>query len=222
MTNFQAGVVAADVEGTLTGGVMWKAIDRFMISHGCQSERDGFIRQNRWGALKYRLGLGDRQAFRNNWIIAQARLLQGFSAEEMDMLANWVIEHDFWPKRRQAVIDEVLNWQSQGATLVLASGLYQPIVTAFARCMGRDILAIGTQLAFTSEGFSGEFSGPICNGKEKALRVADLIRDQPLLAAYGDSLSDVPMLSLSRQPVAVFPEKTLLKHAQAQGWRVIL
>ena len=81
--------------------------------------------------------------------------------------------------------------------------------------------AVGTPLEFENGTFTGRFAGPVSNGEEKKIRVVEIVEDQDVWAAYGDSLSDVPMLELSQLPVAVAPEPELLKFAQEHNWRVL-
>jgi HAD superfamily hydrolase (TIGR01490 family) len=38
---------------------------------------------------------------------------------------------------------------------------------------------------------------------------------------YSDSLNDLPLLSLVKNPVAVDPDDTLRAHAKTHGWRII-
>ncbi len=214
--------VVSDVEGTLTAGVMWQAISAYLRSTGREAEDKRFLRRNLWGVLRYRLGWIDREAFKNRWITSQAQLLAGSSQEEIEALAEWVMETSFWPARRQEVLDELAGYQAQGAQVVLASGLYQPIVAAFATRLGLPALqAIGTPLGFVEGVFSGEFAGPICNGEEKARQVRAYVGEGKILAAYGDSLSDVYLLEMSEMPVAVDPEPELAAEAQRRGWRIL-
>ena len=38
---------------------------------------------------------------------------------------------------------------------------------------------------------------------------------------YSDSLNDLPLMSIVKNPVAANPDETLLAHAQQKGWRII-
>ena len=40
--------------------------------------------------------------------------------------------------------------------------------------------------------------------------------------AVGDSDSDTPMLGSVEQPIAFNPNKTLFRHAEEQGWKIVL
>lgn len=221
MTNTDLFVVS-DVEGTLTAGVMWQAISAYLRSTGREAEDKRFLRRNLWGVLRYRLGWIDRPAFKKQFISSQARLLAGSSQAEMAALVEFVMEESFWPKRRQAVVAELSAHQAQGARVILASGLYLPLVEAFAARLGLPASqAIGTPLLFVEGVFSGEFGGPICNGEEKAHQVRAYVGEGKILAAYGDSLSDIYLLELSQEPVAVDPEEEFAVEARRRGWRIL-
>jgi len=42
-----------------------------------------------------------------------------------------------------------------------------------------------------------------------------------IVAAYGNTISDLPMLEMSEQPVAVYPDAKLRRVAERRGWRVM-
>lgn len=100
----------------------------------------------------------------------------------------------------------------------MVSGAYQPIVEAFARKI--EARAIGTQLIYEDRRLS-ELELPVNSYQRKAEKVSALFPSARIEAAYGDTLSDLPMLEMSKQPVAVYPDKKLLRVAEKQGWRVI-
>jgi len=233
VSNFTPDYIISDVEGTLTSGAMWKAIGGYLNEHVSNEIHRRFLRRNLPRVLLYRFGLVERSKFQNRWIADQALLLKGRTTAEMVELSQWIIEHDFWPKRRQPVIDELISWRAKSATIALASGLYQPIVEALADRLaalpvpGMDgelppVLALGTPLEYFEDRFTGRFAGPVCNGLEKASRVKALVGESSVLAAYGDSFSDIPMLELSQAPVLVFPDEELAEYGQQKGWRGIL
>ena len=45
--------------------------------------------------------------------------------------------------------------------------------------------------------------------------------DARIVAAYGDTLSDLPMMEMSEQPVAVYPDAKLRRVAEERGWRIV-
>ena len=199
---------------------MWQSIARFQRTHGFDGLRRRLIFTNLPDILAFRLGITDPQAFRIRWTEKQARLMAGWTAGQIEAMCESVIEHEFWPTRRISVLEELGRRQADGAQIVLASGMYQPMVERFASRLDFPATAIGTPLEFQEGRFTGRFISPVCNGKEKARRILETTAGAPVLAAYGDSLSDVPMLELSQQPVAVYPSKDLANYARQHGWQI--
>ena len=63
------------------------------------------------------------------------------------------------------------------------------------------------------------------NGDQKTLKVHEVLNDHQIdwenSFAYGDSFSDLPVLKLVGNPVAVKPEEKLRKLATERGWEII-
>lgn len=214
--------VATDLEGTLSGGEAWRGIGAYLKATGRGSEHQRFIAAHFVPALLARAGLTDVQKFKNQWLADQAVLFAGSTPTELDTLAAWVVENELWTKRRTAVIDELQKHHDAGYTIIIATGAYDPIAAAFARKLPFDgVIVAATPLAYSDGKFTGKFAAPIGVDALKAQRVKQLVGDGELVAAYGDTAPDVPMLELSRDPVAVSPDKTLAKIAADRGWRIL-
>jgi HAD superfamily phosphoserine phosphatase-like hydrolase len=118
------------------------------------------------------------------------------------------------------VIDELDQYRTDGARIIVASGTYQPVAEAFASRIGAE--AIGTPIAFDEDGrATGELGGALTTGEAKVNLVSAALRGDTLIAAYGDTEGDIPMLSLAQRPVATYPDAALRAKAVASGWRVI-
>ena len=123
-----------------------------------------------------------------------------------------------WPKCRQDVLLEIEKKRLTGVQVVVVSGAYQPIVEAFARKM--DARAIGTQLVY-EDGKLNSIELPVNSYQHKAEKVRTRYPDARIVAAYGDTLSDLPMLEMSDMQVVVYPDAKLLRVAKERGWRII-
>ncbi|MBL8045069.1 MAG: HAD-IB family phosphatase [Anaerolineales bacterium] len=214
-------IIFLDLEGTLSAGEMWRGVGRYLQAHGQGAAYRQFFITHLPGVWLGRLGLVDKQTMRARWLDGLTLTLKGKTAAEIETLSEWVVEHELWPQRRQAVLDEIIWHQQAGAQVVLASGAYLSVLTAFARRLGNSVEVIGTPLEFIAERATGKFAGPHCVGAEKTARVRHRAASAEVLAAYGDTLGDAEMLALSRQPVAVAPDKELARLAQQRGWRVM-
>jgi HAD superfamily phosphoserine phosphatase-like hydrolase len=217
-----SGYVVADVEGTLTSGVMWEGIAQYLTTHQQALKHYRFLLANLPGMMAYKFGLVNRQNFKVAWVERQAKSLAGFTENEMNSLCKSVVENVLFPNRFENMTVELREWHARGATIILATGLFQPMTRAFADSFDFKIdHAVGTPLDMENGIFTGKFTSPVCNGYEKARRVKQIIGESELLTVYSDSISDLPLFELGKKCVAVFPEKELEEYALSQGWRVI-
>lgn len=214
-------LVFSDLEGTLSAGEMWRGVGRYLQAHGQSAAYRRFFLTHLPGVWFSRLGLVDKQTMRARWLDGLTLVLKGKTAVEIETLSEWVVEHELWPQRRPTVIEELMRHQQAGAHVVLASGAYLSVLEAFARRLGAGVEVIGTPLEFMDERATGKFAGPHCVGAEKTARVRQRAGSAEIVAAYGDTLGDAEMLRLSRQPVAVAPDKALARLAEKHGWRVM-
>jgi len=212
-------IVASDLEGTITAGATWKGIGRYFQTHGRATAYRFFFWSRFSLAPLVKLGLLDEQAFRNRWIADLPQLLRNWALADIQDLAEWVVEHELWPKRRVAIVSELEQHQREGRRVVLASATYQPVLDVFARRI--NAVALGTPLEIIAGQATGRLGGEINAGARKAAQLGAFLQNNTLHTAYGDTLPDVPMLKLSTNPVVVHPDAQLLNIAQAKGWRIV-
>jgi HAD superfamily phosphoserine phosphatase-like hydrolase len=213
-------IVASDLEGTLTTGETWRGLGRYLRARGHGRAYAFFFVLRLPAALAAKAGLVDGAAFRDRWMRDLPALFTGLTAEEWSRAAEWVVENELWPKRREPVVEELRRHQAEGRRVVLASATYQPVLEAFARRIGAE--ALGTQLEMVGGRATGQIVAPINSGKAKAQRLQAWSGDDRLHAAYGDTPPDVFMLDLAEAAVVVHPGSALRKTASERGWRVLL
>jgi phosphoserine phosphatase len=141
-------------------------------------------------------------------------------------MGDWVTESYLWPARRQAAIDAVASavaaarQTNAAARLVLATGAYQPVGDAFGRRIGADVV-LGTPLVLREERATGKLGAQVQSGEAKAAAVRAIAGGGPVLAAFGDSVADIPLLRLATRGVAVAPDAALRREALARGWEIL-
>ena len=170
--------------------------------------------------LLYRLNLGNKQAFKNDWIAGILALLAGRDLAELQALGQRIVSDVLWPKRRVDVLEELVGHQAAGRQIVLVSGQFQPFLDAFVEKVGA-AAGMGTPGAWQDGRFSGKLDAPFTIGQRKADLLQEVLGNQQLYAAYGDTGPDAPMLSMSERPTAVYPDSQLLRTAREQGWRIM-
>lgn len=210
--------IVSDIEGTLTTGSSWRGLGAYYKANYSPLKYNLFFA--RWipRYLLVGLRLMSRRAAMFDWMEDEVRLFRGFSSTAFNRMAEWVVDEVMWPKRREGIIAELEARRQDGAELVVVSSAYQPIVDAFARRL--DAIPIGSPLAFESDRLVG-LQLPVNAYEYKAESIRTRLGDNPILAAYGDTISDLPMLEMSQEPVAVYPDDAMTQVAMDRGWRVI-
>ncbi|WP_169737086.1 haloacid dehalogenase-like hydrolase, partial [Deinococcus pimensis] len=130
--------VASDLEGTLTTGETWKGLLRFLRERGHGRAVSAFLALKLPGVALAGAGVLDREKVRQAWTADLPRLLRGTPEADVDALAEWVVERELWPGRRDDVLAELEAHRLAGHRVVLASGAYQPVLEAFARRIGAE------------------------------------------------------------------------------------
>jgi HAD superfamily hydrolase (TIGR01490 family) len=134
---------------------------------------------------------------------AIGRLAEDWFAERTASGVGFYIE-----STRQALIAH----RAAGATVVLVSGSFLPLLDPLAHAVGADAVLCTRPLV--AEGrYTGEVETPVIGvGKESAVR--RMLESRPDVDphdcwAYGDHVSDLPMLDLVGHPVAVGEDEEL-------------
>lgn len=214
-------VVASDLEGTLTTGETWRILGEFLKSHGRARPYNAFFYSRLPGFMLAKAGLINAQRFREAWFEGMTGLLKGMTREQIDALMAQIV-NEVWAARRVEVIAELERHRANGVRIIIASGTYQPAADAFAARIGVGAEAIATGLELDADGIAtGRLTGKVSTGEIKAARVRERLQGGALIAAYGDTEGDIPLLSMANQAVAVHPDARLREQAVKRGWRVI-
>ena len=85
---------------------------------------------------------------------------------------------------------------------------------------------IGTRGEVDNGVYTGRLAGPFCYGPGKAEAIADLAAERNINLAdswsYSDSMSDVPMMEIVGNAVAVNPDAQLSALARSRGWPIVV
>ncbi len=104
------------------------------------------------------------------------------------------------------------------------SGSFPAVLAPLAQRLGVDHL-LATTLESVGGRYTGEILPPQTIGAGKADAIAAFLRSKEAEAqdsyAYGDDISDLPMLEAVGHPTVVAGDCTLLAHAHRAGWPVL-
>jgi HAD superfamily phosphoserine phosphatase-like hydrolase len=212
-------LIVSDLEGTLTAGASWRGIRAYFQEFHSRWTYDRFLLGWLPRYLLIKVGLLNRKKAMDSWMKGEIKLLCGERPQAINMMAEWVVVNEMWPQRRVDVLAKLEDHRRKGAQIVIVSGAYQPIVEVFARRIG-DVKAIGSRLIYENGRLSG-LALPINSYQQKAENIRTFCGDEPVLAAYGDTISDLPMLEMSQQPTAVYPDDTLRRVAESRDWHIL-
>ena len=219
-------IVVTDMDGTLAEAETWRGILMWLAANHPSPEASRFVTVRLPRIALVKVLRRNREAFRARWMEEQARLLAGLPRSEIEAMGAWVADEYLWPTRREASVQAVqaaaarVRAANPEARLVLATGAYQPIADAFARRLGADV-ALGTPLEIRDGTATGGVLAATQTGAQKASAVRALAEGGEVVAAFGDTAADIPLLSLATRAVAVFPDAELRREAVARGWEIL-
>jgi len=221
-----SAVIVSDMDGTLTTAETWRGVLVWALQYRPSAAARRFVSVRLPLVLLAKLGVISKERFRARWLSDQATLLRGASADDLAAMGEWVVEHHLWPARRTEGINAVAAALSvaraadPSTQLLLATGGYQQVGDAFARRIGA-VAALGTPLELIEGRATGRLAAATQSGEQKAAAVRARAAGAPLLAAFGDTAADIPLLSLAQHAVAVAPDKQLRREALRRGWEIV-
>ena len=219
-------VVVSDMDGTLTMAETWRGILGWIRAQHPSPAARRFIVVRLPVVAMARMGLYDKESFRARWMRDLVRLLRGVSADRLTAMGEWVVERHLWPARRQVALESVKGALHDaqalhpGTVLMLATGAPQQVGDAFARRIGASA-ALGTPLELRDGVATGELAARMQSGEDKAAAIRARAAGGELLAAFGDSAADIPLLGLASRAVAIAPDRALRRAAIARGWEIL-
>lgn len=151
-----------------------------------------------------------------------AQMVAGWPVEEVQRITTETMHTVVTPAIYAEARELIAQHQAAGHDVIIISASAAILVEPIARELGVDTV-VATQL----EVEDGKLTGTITQylkGDAKAQAVkqfaADHGYDLDASYAYSDSATDIPMLELVGNPVAVNPDRALRKHAVSHGWEV--
>ena len=211
------------MDGTLTTAETWRGVHQWIRANYPSAAASRFITVRLPLVFLARSGLMNKERFRARWLKDQTKLLRGLPADQLAVMGEWVVEHLLWPARRVEAVTAVqaalaaARAVDPSAELVLATGGYQPIAAAFAKKLGATI-ALGTPFEVISGIATGNLAAPTQSGEEKARAALACADGGRIVAAFGDTAADIPLLKLAERAVAVAPDSQLSREAAHMGW----
>lgn len=174
-----------------------------------------------WLSLLYKLRIGDS----TKMIIRMLSWLDGLRKEDIDQLCVDVFSKHIMPKIRPEILETISEHRSNRGGIVLLSSASEPICSQVYNHLEMDDL-ICSRLESVNGILTGKTQGKLVYGKEKEKRLVDYCIEhgykQEDAYYYGDSYTDEYVMNAVGHPVAVDPDKKLLRTALKNYWTIIV
>ncbi|QUG41492.1 HAD-IB family hydrolase [Psychrobacillus sp. INOP01] len=148
---------------------------------------------------------------------------EGLTKQEMDVYfeeIKAVMQQDF----NQTVLERLKLHQKENVHILLVSGAYTQFLERVTEGLVFNQI-IGTDIFYKDDKVYTKNILTHVNGEQKTMKVHEALSGHKIdwenSFAYGDSFSDLPVLELVGNPVAVRPEEKLRSLANERGWEVM-
>ncbi len=221
MTGSPKRVAFFDVDNTILRGSSLFFLGRGMYQRGFFSKRDisAFVLAN----LRYRLtGTEDPkeiEKFQN----AACEFIGGHNVNEILIIGGEVYDEYVSPALWQGTIEIANQHLAQGEEVWLVTAAPEDMAHLIAQRLGFTG-AIGTKAEAINGTYTGKMIGKLLHGKEKAVAINSLARENGIdlthSYAYSDSHHDIPLLEAVGNPRAINPDTLLQIRAIRDGWPI--
>lgn len=206
-----------DLDRTIASAVSGNELTKRAYRKGLMSPGD-MIRAI-YLSLGYKLGIKDPKKIINEMV----GWVKGLPEEIIDQLCSEVFREVLQPSFFPQINNEIEYHKSHNGKLVVLSSSLIPICRYAAMYLNMDDI-VCSKLEVVDGIFTGRPERPLCFGEEKAVRLkeyCEINNFKPEVCwYYGDSFSDLAVLSAVGFPVCINPDKKLLQVGKRKGWRI--
>jgi HAD superfamily hydrolase (TIGR01490 family) len=217
-----------DLDGTLFTGHIWQGLSAHHRTFKTQRlQLCAYLSLHMPLWLLHRLGLVGRERSWAAWARHMPWMLAGLTLAQGQSVFDWIWVEYVRPRLRPDVVSRLRQHQEAGHAVYLVSGTMEPLLGRIAEGLGLAPASIaGTRIEVRAGHYSGRAIEPISMGRGKAERLALFLGRRPRIEmdhsfAYADSITDVSVLEMVGNPVAVYPDTDLAAVARQRGWSVL-
>ncbi|NOR34732.1 MAG: HAD-IB family hydrolase [Bacteroidales bacterium] len=208
-----------DLDHTILDGNSATHLVQEARKRGVMSERQ--YRHAVWLSILYKLDMGDP----TRMIKRMLTWLKGVEEADITALAQEIFDHIIKETIRPEILETIREHRAQKAKVVLLSSATTPICQPVTLYLELDEM-ICTRLESESGILTGHTHGKLVYGPEKKVRMLAYCHENnydPREAwYYGDSHTDKYVMEAVGFPVAVSPDKKLLRIANRNNWPILL
>lgn len=210
-------IVVSDLSGTLTTGSPVLGLVDWVRHHQSRLRADIYMASVIPSYFLAKWGVIDIQKFASRLMVNCLPLVKDATSQKVQEMAEWSVDTQLWPKRRQDVLARLARHKENGAQVFIASSIIEPTVQVFARRIGAGVIATPIEIK------NGRLTVPngLAAEKEKIRLVLDRLGVERVDMAYGDTWQDIPLLENAKKAVAVYPDRGLRSAAIEHGWEIL-
>ena len=187
--------------------------------------RDGFIRFSQVRRLpvdwiKYKLALPDEDFIENT-----VKKLSGLKKSEIEQISEICFEERIRANIFSGAERLIREKVKSGQKVIFATSSFDFIIKPLERFLGIEG-SIASRLEFSNDITTGNLVGNSLFGVKKKTAALIWMEQNKILpkdvSFYSDSYTDIPLLELCGNPVAVNPDRILARKAKKLGWQILL
>lgn len=153
--------------------------------------------------------------------------LLNFSKEKRDLVLDGIVKDHIYPKVRAGALKQIKFHQDRCDTVVIVTSTMDYLVEVVARYLNIEYY-LGAPMEQVNGKLTGKQAGIVPYQKDKITCVKKFAMQHNLslegMFGYGDSVNDIPMLSICEHKFAVNPNYKLLEHefikeCTVEDWR---
>jgi putative phosphoserine phosphatase/1-acylglycerol-3-phosphate O-acyltransferase len=207
-----------DLDHTILDGNSATHLVHEARKRGVMTERQ--FRHAVWLSILYKLHIGEPIRMINRML----SWLKGLEENSIMALSKEIFDHIIKDTIRPEILETIRKHRAKNGAVVLLSSATTPICIPVSQYLDLDEM-ICTRLESKNGILTGHTSGKLVYGPEKKVRMLEFCRvknfDPQEAWYYGDSYTDKYVMEAVGNPVAVSPDKRLLKIARRKGWPIL-
>jgi len=210
-------IVVSDMMGTLTTGSPFLGLLDWVKHNQSKWQANLTMASVMPSYLLAKNGIIDWQLWGQKLMVNSLDYVKNIDEEKLKQVSEWVVEHNLWKKRREDVIQRLINHREKGAQVYIASSVVEPFIEPFAKRIGAQVSGTPVEIKDGRLRMVGE----LVSNEKKIEQVLSRLGVDKIDFAYGDTSLDVPLLEHAEHPVAVYPDAKLKKVAIEKNWEII-
>ncbi|MBL8099149.1 MAG: HAD-IB family phosphatase [Anaerolineales bacterium] len=210
-------IVVSDMMGTLTTGSPFLGLVDWVKHNQSKWQANLTMASVLPSYFLAKNGIIDWQLWGQKLMVNSLDYVKNIDEEKLKQVSEWVVEHNLWKKRREDVIQRLINHREKGAQVYIASSVVEPFIEPFAKRIGAQVSGTPVEIKDGHLRMVGE----LISNEKKIEQVLSRLGVDKIDFAYGDTSLDIPLLEHAEHPVAVYPDAKLKKVALEKNWEII-